>query len=790
MRITYLMRLLGIWCILISIQFGLHAQSDSVVKGDAPVTQIVKRYVIHSVDFVIENAPDAGNLPVESEMLASISSQPTEFGLTTKMIRSLAFESLRNKETPTFIRKWLVELYATSAKNKFKYVDKSVLANDILRLNDLFLQKGYHDAKTRCVFTISADERNNILTFYIAPGRLYTVDTIVVKGVDSVALEVKNEIPIITGSSIDKPFNESDVSAGIGKIFTALHDNGYAYSGMGTQRDTTDTTSHRYVVKTPDVYIDTVRKFDSITVYINPGRRYKIGTIIFIDSTNGNPVVSGRTKMDQVEIHTNDWYSKKLLDNTTSNLMNLGTFDRVFIRDTILKRRVDSNFIETDIINLEIFTQYRRAWEFNLNAFYNSTFPDNFNNAGVEASYLHRNIFGAAQNLTAYFRPTLRNTGGFVSNWLDSSISYAWNNKIYEYEFGLTLFQPDFTRLFGNRINISGNLNISQRFILDPFQLFTISPRVNFTMPLNSSFDRVQFDMSIDWQKPSGYSEAVTKTTQGITDSITKATILETLEQYRILDSNSHGNLIPTLVLMSLSYNLDRTDNVFTPTKGYKLSLLGEYSFLDITSFSRIQGMFSSYKSVSSSTVFALKARVGKIYWRNPESSFIPFERHYFAGGASSIRSYASRSLYYRTPDDTVNTTIQGGLDKYIGYSTIIELSAELRYSLGYYPSLGEFVAGQVSKIGFAGFVDLGNAFNRLTAKHYNDASISDIVDPFKWGWGIGVGLRYATPIGPARLDFGFKAYDPMELENHRRSIFNRVFFESYAIQFSIGHAF
>jgi outer membrane protein insertion porin family len=68
--------------------------------------------------------------------------------------------------------------------------------------------------------------------------------------------------------------------------------------------------------------------------------------------------------------------------------------------------------------------------------------------------------------------------------------------------------------------------------------------------------------------------------------------------------------------------------------------------------------------------------------------------------------------------------------------------------------------------LGMAMFMDGGNVFNRVTAFDLGELRGS-----------VGVGVRYRSPIGPVRLDLGFKLD---KRENERGSV----------LHFSIGQAF
>jgi outer membrane protein assembly factor BamA len=181
---------------------------------------------------------------------------------------------------------------------------------------------------------------------------------------------------------------------------------------------------------------------------------------------------------------------------------------------------------------------------------------------------------------------------------------------------------------------------------------------------------------------------------------------------------------------------------------------------------------------------------VGHILWFNRNEKIVPSDRHYFAGGAASIRSFASRNLGDATSNDPNLPSNVGDLANYVGWATIVELSAELRYTFPYYADLGEFLADKISRLGLTFFLDAGNAFNRFTPAAYGKASVSHVLDPRNWALAAGTGIRFATPVGPARLDLGINVYDPTMLDRKYAWITSRNIIESITAQIGLGHAF
>jgi outer membrane protein insertion porin family len=127
----------------------------------------------------------------------------------------------------------------------------------------------------------------------------------------------------------------------------------------------------------------------------------------------------------------------------------------------------------------------------------------------------------------------------------------------------------------------------------------------------------------------------------------------------------------------------------------------------------------------------------------------LPASERFYAGGDTTIRGYALDSV------GTPGTISPKGFP--IGGDAEIILNAELRI-----PVRG--------KIGAALFVDGGNVFAQV-----GDLSLAQLRGS------VGLGGRYRSPIGPIRIDIGFKL---------DRRIIGGTLEPRYAIHFSIGQAF
>lgn len=126
----------------------------------------------------------------------------------------------------------------------------------------------------------------------------------------------------------------------------------------------------------------------------------------------------------------------------------------------------------------------------------------------------------------------------------------------------------------------------------------------------------------------------------------------------------------------------------------------------------------------------------------------LPASERFFAGGDSTIRGFALDSV------GAPNTISDNGYPT--GGNAVLLLNGELRFPV--WRDLGGVV-----------FVDGGNVFRRVTEFDITELRGS-----------VGFGLRYHSPVGPIRLDLGFKL-DRRDLPTDRRRT---------ALHFSLGQAF
>jgi outer membrane protein assembly factor BamA len=113
----------------------------------------------------------------------------------------------------------------------------------------------------------------------------------------------------------------------------------------------------------------------------------------------------------------------------------------------------------------------------------------------------------------------------------------------------------------------------------------------------------------------------------------------------------------------------------------------------------------------------------------------MPRSELFLAGGGTTVRGYDEESLGPRVGSET-----WGGL-------ALIVLNTELRLPL-FWRLAGAF------------FLDAGNAwadYRQISVSRFTRAWTDSDYSPLDVAYGIGVGLRFETIVGPVRLDYGLK---------------------------------
>ncbi|HEY3973107.1 MAG TPA: POTRA domain-containing protein [Candidatus Sulfotelmatobacter sp.] len=151
--------------------------------------------------------------------------------------------------------------------------------------------------------------------------------------------------------------------------------------------------------------------------------------------------------------------------------------------------------------------------------------------------------------------------------------------------------------------------------------------------------------------------------------------------------------------------------------------------------FAKLFAQYAFYKPLRS-VVFADSIRIGLA---SPfAGSFVPTSQLYFSGGGTSLRGFPidEAGPQRLVPFCNVLQNQSGCVDITVpvGGKQLFILNSEARFPTGIMKALGGVV-----------FYDGGNVYSAINLHNFADNFTNTV----------GIGLRYATPIGPIRIDFG-----------------------------------
>jgi outer membrane protein insertion porin family len=255
--------------------------------------------------------------------------------------------------------------------------------------------------------------------------------------------------------------------------------------------------------------------------------------------------------------------------------------------------------------------------------------------------------------------------------------------------------------------------------------------------------------------------------------------------EYRLSDCTPHGHDVCALLKEGiLTPGFDRTigkinissltptffwderDDPVNTTRGFFTSASVRAAFPFVRADAKFLKEFTTaawYKPLTSRSTFVVSGRVGLI---QPLGNPVPLTEKFTAGGDSSHRAYGLDLLgTICDPEDTgcrPTLVVLDGKVAPIGGNSELIANAEYRFPI-------------FSAVSGALFVDAGNTFADSTVK-FGDLR-----------YGVGTGVRYLSPVGPLRLDFGYK----LKRQITGTDANGKVSYERpYAVFLTIGYPF
>jgi outer membrane protein insertion porin family len=189
-----------------------------------------------------------------------------------------------------------------------------------------------------------------------------------------------------------------------------------------------------------------------------------------------------------------------------------------------------------------------------------------------------------------------------------------------------------------------------------------------------------------------------------------------------------------TVASLGLRAVLDRRDSALYPTRGFDLGMhakVGTDLLGGEANFRRLELSASYHKYLGSALYLHAGLRFGAIYSKAPTAENLPFNERFFAGGENSVRGYKR--------GEATSLTEAG---EPIGVESMALANFELEQLI-------------LRNLSVALFWD-GIAIERERSGFPDEEFLHSV----------GLGLRWRTPVGPVRLEYGYnlsrRPFDPV----------------------------
>lgn len=260
-----------------------------------------------------------------------------------------------------------------------------------------------------------------------------------------------------------------------------------------------------------------------------------------------------------------------------------------------------------------------------------------------------------------------------------------------------------------------------------------------------TSHDDITVRLVAERDRPDAYARDALELRSGILRRFDKSLSAEANIEFSLAhESDSLGTRDRTSITLPTIVTYDTRNDPLEPVTGLRAQveltpLINISGGGDVAA--HLLGSFAAYGALDNNarTVVAGRFAIGGTLASTITE--LPTDMRFFAGGGESVRGYPYQHLSPRNATDQI-----------IGGRSLVEGSIEVRHWAW-------------QDIGFAAFVDIGGAYT------------SNYPDFDQTGAGVGLGVRYRTPVGPIRLDVAVPL-DPRGTD------------ASFAVYVALGQAF
>lgn len=204
----------------------------------------------------------------------------------------------------------------------YQIFTQATLQRDLARIERFYQARGYYNARARAGRVIQTQNQHVRVEILVEEGEPVVTTTVTVTGIDALppALKSRAVLAATTALPIGTPFDEEKLGTAVAGVKAALTDGGYAFATV-----------------TDDAFVDIVHEQATVTIAVVPGEPASFGKIEIVgldpDGAKGarRQELPEKPLRDAMALEEGKPYSTWRIDAAKSALLDLGVFAAVTI---------------------------------------------------------------------------------------------------------------------------------------------------------------------------------------------------------------------------------------------------------------------------------------------------------------------------------------------------------------------------------------------------------------------------------------------------------------------------